>query len=446
MKEKKSLTKNAFYLGIGTFIAKLLGAIYRVPLTNIIGGYGLGLYQMVFPVYCLLLDFSGAGLPSALSKIISSKNDSNKGEVYLRTSIKLYSIIGLVLTLFMGVFSKQISVLQGDKNAFLSYLTLSPSILLVCLISSFRGYFQGQLNMKPTAVSQILEQIVKLILGLTLCKIFMPNVVLAVASATFSISISEVIALLFLYFIYKRKNGNNLNIRKKGFDGAKEIIKLSIPITLIGIVLPLSQVVDSFLIVNLLKKYTTSATSLYGIYSGVVLTIINLPVSICYGISTSLIPAVSGAKSIKDKEKSIKQGLILTLILSFLAFLFCFFFSKNILKILFRSLTEEQLIVSNKLLKICSSGILFLSLLQSINGILIGKGKTYSILTGMIFGAIVKVILNIILLNNPKINIFGAGVSLIACYFCSVLINLIIVIKKDKPNAVKEFTNRQNQN
>ena len=131
-KKGNSIIKSAIFLGGGTFFAKLLGAVYRVPLTNIIGGYGLGLYQMVFPVYCVLLDFSGAGVPSAMSKLIAGLDENEKqirARIYLRTSIRLFSIIGLILSIFMAIFSKKISVLQGDENAFLSYLTLSPSIL-----------------------------------------------------------------------------------------------------------------------------------------------------------------------------------------------------------------------------------------------------------------------------------------------------------------------------
>ena len=451
-----AIRKGATILGFSTFFAKLLGAIYRVPLTNIIGGYGLGLYQMVFPIYCVLLDFSGAGLPSALSKLISSANENREqvAKSYLKTSIRFFSILGLVFSFLMAFLSFFISNLQGDSNASLSYITLAPSVFLVCVISSFRGYFQGEMDMKPTAVSQIIEQVIKLVLGIILTKFLMPNVSLAVAGATFSITISELVALLYLLFIYKRRTKvikqfitlDKALKKEKYFSGAKRLLKLIVPITLIGIILPISQVVDSFLIINILKKYQSNATSLYGLYSGVILTIVNLPVAICYGISSTLIPAISRCTDENGRRKSINYGLSLTLALAIFSYIVCVVFSSNIIDILFRNLTFEQKMISNKLLKIASASIVFHALLQSVNGILIGKGKTYSILIGMVIGVVVKILLNLLLLNNPSVNIYGASISLIACYFTALLINLILVMKKEKPNASKEHTNWQFSN
>ena len=125
------IVKGAFFLGLGTFVSKLLGAIYRIPLTNLIGSFGLWLYQMVFPVYALLLDFSGAATPSALSKLISSslKEERNKNAyAYLQTAIRLFCLVGLAFSLLMVVLCRPLSKLQGNQNAYLGYLFLSPSI------------------------------------------------------------------------------------------------------------------------------------------------------------------------------------------------------------------------------------------------------------------------------------------------------------------------------
>ena len=157
--EKDGIVKGAFLLGVGTFVSKLLGALYRIPLTNIIGGYGLGLYQMVFPVYAVLLDFSGASVPGALSKMISaldSEEKESKAYNYLQTSIRVFALLGIVFSILLAVFAKQISKLQGNQSAYLGYLFLSPAVFLVCFLSCFRGYFQGLMNMKPTAISQII--------------------------------------------------------------------------------------------------------------------------------------------------------------------------------------------------------------------------------------------------------------------------------------------------
>ena len=204
--KNKSVIKGASILGITTFLVKLLGALYRIPLTNIVGGVGIGLYQMIFPVYALLLDFSGCALPSALSKLISSEEDNNAKFKYLSVSIKTFFIIGAICTLFLLIFALPISKLQGNENAYLGYLCLAPAILMVSIISCFRGYFQGQLKMAPTALSQIIEQIIKLVFGLVLAKLCLPNIALSIAGTTFAITLSEIVALIYLFTEYKNRS------------------------------------------------------------------------------------------------------------------------------------------------------------------------------------------------------------------------------------------------
>ncbi len=440
-----SIIKGSVFLGVGAFIAKLLGALYRIPLTNLIGGYGLGLYQMVFPIYTVLLDFSGAGAPSALSKLIAGVKEENDENtfMFLRASLRLLTLLGAISTVIMLLSARGLSRAQGDENAYYAYLALAPAIFFVCLISVFRGYFQGKMDMLPTALSQISEQVVKLGVGLTLCKILLPNIPLAVAGATFAITISEILCFIQLYITFKLKTKTIKSplIKKKNenyFFGIKKLIKLIIPISLIGIILPLSQVFDSFITINLLKKNFNNATALYGLFSGVVLTVIHLPVSVCYGVSVSIIPAVSGTKSLEDKKKNVKNSLMLTFFISFLSAIVIGVFAPTILRILFSKLKEEEFLICLKLLKISSISIIFHALLQTINGVLIGEGKVYNALIGMMAGVLVKSILTVILLQNPQINIYGSAISSIACYFIAFLINFLLVIKKVYINEDKK--------
>ncbi len=442
-----SLLKGSFFLGLGAFGAKVIGALYRIFLTRFIGGYGIGLYQMVFPIYTVLLDFSGAGVPSALSKLIASSNGGdNESYSYLRLSKRLFFIFGLASGLLMATLSGIVSKAQGDANAFYSYITLAPAVLFVCLISSYRGYFQGKMNMIPTAISQIVEQGVKLIFGLIFCQILLPNIPLAVAGATLAITISEIIAFLYLYVTFKLKNkGVRFGVEEsKYFSGTKTLLRLVIPITLIGITLPLSQVFDSFITINILSRYTDYATTLYGLFSGVVLTIIHLPVSICYGISASVIPVVSGARSKEEKWQSVKKSVVITILLSVVATVFCVVFAPQVLRILFGNLMEWELELCIKLLRLSAVSIVFHTLLQTVNGVLIGEGRIYPALLGMVLGVITKIIVSIVLVSNPQINIYGSAISSIACYFTAFLVNSIIVIKRVYVNANKNtLTSRQ---
>ena len=434
---KSKIFKGALWLGIGAFLAKLLGAVYRVPLTNLLGGIGLGLYQMVFPVYTVLLDFSGAGVPSALSKIISSKKEDKLcAGAYLSASLKLFFWLGLAFSFLMFIFSRVLATLQGNGSAYLGYIFLAPAVLLVSLISCFRGYFQGLMNMKPTAISQVIEQAIKLCFGLLFVVKLMPNVEVAVAGATFAITLSELIALIYLYieFIrFKKKNNLYYATKKTNFKPYyKRIIKLTIPITIVGILLPLSQVIDSFLVLNILGQYLENATSLYGILSGVVATVIGLPVAICYGVAMVAIPAVSRSRLNNEQNKSAVKTLLLTIAIALPMASICYFFAPLIVSILFSGLSVEEKSIAVSLLKTCSINILLLSFLQTTNAVLIGKGKPYFSVASLGLGVIVKESLNLILLKMPKLNIYGSAIALIACYFTVCLVNLLMIF------AVKE--------
>lgn len=436
---KKKIISGALTLGAGAMLAKVLGAIYRIPLTNLLGSYGLGLYQTVFPVYTVLLDFSGAGVPSAVSKIISSESGENIEKTaydYLRCSLRLLFFLGVISTAIMAVFSPLISRLQGNDSATLAYVFLSPAIFFVSIISCFRGYFQGLMNMTPTAVSQVVEQVIKLVFGLIAVKLLMPNVTLAVAGATFAITLSEIAGALYLYIEYRRRkkiHGLRFNFDKSKFiPRAKKVIKTTVPITLIGIMLPLSHVADSFIIVNVLKTYRADATSLFGLLSGAANTVINLPVALCYGIATVAIPAVSSAKDKSDKKRNAVRTILLTIAVSLPLALSCFTFAPFIIRVLFRSLSLAERQTAVGLLRALSPSIVFLSLLQTENAVLIGKGKLYLPIISLSVGVAIKITLSLILLKNPLLNIYGGAIAVNACYFTVCLINLIITFTTKK--------------
>ncbi len=442
MKEhKKSILISASVLGLGAFFVKFIGAIYRIPLTNILKSDGIGLYQMVFPVYALLLDFSGAGVPSALSKLIAEKGDNRYfyATKYLNLSIKFFSVIGLISTIFILLFASKISAFQGNENAKLAYITLCPSIFFVCLISCYRGVFQGLGNMRPTALSQIIEQVVKVVFGLILALVLRNNTARAVSGATFAITLSEITAFIYLYLLYKNtfKVKSPLPVLNDSEEiTIKKLIKAVIPITLIAIITPFSQVIDSFLIMNMLKY--TNATSLYGLYSGVALTIVNLPISICHGLAVASIPSISS--SMREEEKTEKANYIIsiTFLLSLLSSVFVFIASKPIVNILYPSLNAGDKALSINLIKSLSVVVLLLSIVQTQNSIFIARGKYYIPLFTMLISVAIKSVIEIILLNNRRLNIFGGAIALIACYFITYLLNSIMMKNSGERNASKE--------
>ncbi len=445
MIKDKKIISGAATLGIGAFICKLIGAFYRIPLTNIIGGVGLGLYQMIFPVYTVLLDFSGAGVPSALAKIISSNSGEDKvlnAEKHLKSSVKFFLAVGFIGSLLMFTFSRLISSAQGREDAVFGYMALAPAVFFVSILSCYRGYFQGLMNMMPTAISQGIEQIVKLLFGLVIAYVFRYNKALSVAGATFAISLSEFIAFIYLYVRHKcfKNKVFPVKITDDGKDGQriKTILKITLPITLIGIMIPLSQVVDSFIVVNILDLYKDNAIALYGLLSGVCATVIGLPVSVCYGISTVAVPAVSGGANPKEKNERTKKAILLTFAVALPCMMFCLLFAPFIINFLFGRLSVFEKNIAINLLRISSPSVLLLSLLQTTNAVLIGRGNYYKPIISMSVGVVVKTVLNIILLNIHSLNIYGGALAVIACYFTITLINFIMIGMAEKSLSPSE--------
>ncbi|MCQ2387725.1 MAG: polysaccharide biosynthesis C-terminal domain-containing protein, partial [Clostridia bacterium] len=254
------------------------------------------------------------------------------------------------------------------------------------------------------------------------------------------------VSFLFMERLYKKKLRLTVmpsELSKDEFKSrAIKILKTALPITLVGIMIPFSQLLDSFIIVNKLF-YIDNPTKLYGLFSGVAITVVNLPVSVCYGIAVASLPKISGSKDVIEKKNNIIYSITLTLLITVPAIFICYYFSPFIIKILFNSLNQQDKSIAIRLIKIISPSIALLSLLQTTNSILIAKNRLYFPLFSMAFGIIVKTIMQIVLMSKININIYGGGFALIACYFVAVLINLIaIVLFRDK-NENREIKVKQ---
>ena len=446
--ENGKIIKGTLFLAAGAFAAKFIGALYRIPLTNLLKGEGIGLYQMVFPVYTLLLEFSGAGVPAALSALIAGYKGEDREEYARRTlnsAVRIFAALGFIGMLFLAVFGKGLSLLQGDGNAVYGYIFMAPAVFFTAVISCYRGYFQGLMDMSPTAVSQIIEQCVKLGLGLLFVFILLPDVPLAVGGATLAVSASECAALSYLFFKYKFRNRKLPVIlsRKVFFADAKTIIAFVIPVTLVGVIMPLSHITDSFFIINILNGYAGNATSLYGLLSGAAGTVINLPVSLLFALAAVAVPAVSSAKDERAAEDKEKITLYFTLITSVIFAALCFAFSGVAVNVLFGSFSDYQKRITVNLIKIMSGNVVFLSVLQTVNSIHIARKRPYTPLIGMVFGVALKTALYPMLLSDRAWNIYGGAACFFACYFSASLVNLILLVKVRGKNEVKKPCDRK---
>lgn len=436
IKRPKNLIAGAAILSAGGLIAKLLGALYRIPLTNLLGAEGIGLYHLVFPVYSLLLSASSSGIPTAVSRLISEKNksgDSKGANRIFKIAYFSFAAAGLFLSLLLFFLSGALAQLQGSAEAAICYRMIAPAVFFVAQISVLRGYFQGHMDMTPTALSQVAEQSVKILFTLGVAVRFLPDVARAVSASILAVSISELATLsmlLVLYLYRKRKRAATAEEGGKREGALKTMAKVfavSVPITIGSIILPLSGIIDSLLVMGIMGRYYNgSVMGVYGLLNGPVNSIISLPAVVTGAVAAAAVPAISGGNR-EGVKKKIELAFKLTLIISIPCAIGLFVFSGEIIRMLYPKLTFEEADLASLLLKTSSASVLFLSLTQTSVCILVAVKKGFTSAFNLLTAVLIKIALSYILLQNPSINIFGSAVSAAMCYFVAAMLNITFI-------------------
>ena len=348
--------------------------------------------------------------------------------------------------------AKFIAKIQGNSEIYLCYYGIAPAILFVALLSVFRGYFQGLLNMIPTALSGLIEQIGRLCFGLWFASKFVRfGSVYGVLGAVLGISISELLALLFLGIYYLIHSKKKLGKSKPIFRSraiSRQLIQTALPITLGGIASPITSIIDSLLVVNLLMFIgfgSDYATSLLGLQSGIVDPLINIPIVIAVSISSSILPNLANVYVKKDKEQVrelIEKAFQITLSVS-LACAICYVvFGRQILEFLYsNTLSNDELIISTKLLFLGGINLIFLSLVYVSASVLQGMGKQKQAAKAILVGSGIKIVLTIALVSVKNINIFGAMISGGVSYIVVFLMNYKHIRKESEVQMMKLLFN-----
>ena len=296
-RNKGHMLSGAAVLAIGSVLAKVLGALYRVPLTNILGAEGMGMYQLVFPVFALFMVLSTAGIPTALSRMVAEKRaEGAPTKKYLVSAIIVLATLGTLLAILTFALSGQLARWQGNAETRTGFMIVAPTLILVSLIAGFRGWFQGEMYMLPTAVSNIIEQVVKLAVGIGLSVALLPRgVTAAVNGALLGIALSEACALAYLIITFlvrgKKLKGEMLHVTR---TEAHVMFKVAFPIAIVAVLMPLSGFFDSVIIVNMLKSSGVAqelATAQYGLLSGPVNSLINMPIVIIMSLAVVIVPS-----------------------------------------------------------------------------------------------------------------------------------------------------------
>jgi stage V sporulation protein B len=438
---QRSLIGGISVLGIAGLICKLVGVLYRIPLANMIGGQGLGLYQQVMPAYNLLLAVTSAGIPVAISRMVShyiTLGEHGNARRVFHTALKLLTVLGIVTTVLLLSLSKVIAKQVGTPEGYLSYMCIAPSLFFVCIMSAYRGYMQGMRRMLPTAISQLIEQVGKVAVALPFASIGFARGgwTMGSAGALLGTSLAECVAMLYMIIQCRFVKPQPASPDEKAVSGrslAKRIVLISIPITLGACIVPLASTIDSAMLKNLMIGAgipADDATIRYGIYSGMVITMINVPTALAMAMSTNLVPSIASGMARKDMSYVAKEagtGLRIASVIGFPCSIGMSLLSKPIIFLCYGDspkYTFDQLILGGTLLEFSAMTIILFTMVQATSGILQGAGKQKIPMITLAAGVVCKIALNTLLVRQPDINIHGAPIASLTCYTVSMIPNL----------------------
>lgn len=457
-KSRIKVKKHSFFRGmmiliIAQILVKLFGLIYRLVIVNVpgFGNVGTGYFSAGYQIYTLMLALSSIGLPTVVAKFVSERvaiGDMKGAQRVFRICATLFISLGAFLSLLLYFSADYIAInfLQVPDLA-LVFKVLSPAIVFVSASSMIRGYFTGMENMTATSVSQILEQLLNAVLSITFVYAVIgkePHIM--AAAGNISATIAIIITFIYLITYYFRKRIKVKKDEKSNEDNVKtsklltKILKYSIPITTGSIISVLNNVIDTATVSRGIQKafskiiyvkteLESKAMEMQGIL-GKVETITMLPLAVNLALSTVLVPSLASSKALKQEEeinKRIKSSLFISTIIILPCAAGLIALSGPILRMLYPSVPDGMYVMM-----LLSIAMILIGYNQTISGSLQGIGKTLTPMLALLVGAIVKIILNVSLIQNPNINIYGAAIGSIACQLITFIILYIVLKRKVK--------------
>ena len=437
--------KGAAILGLAGIIVKVMGVFFRIPITLWVGADGLSYYSSVYQIYTFLLILSTAGFPVAISRMVSEriavKNYGGAHKVFT-TSVWLMTVIGVVFFCLFFFGAKFIENVVLDAPGTLpSIKAIAPALLLVPIMSAYRGYFQGRQNMNPTASSQFMEQLFRVGGGLLLAHAMISagNEYVS-AGATFGCSLGSFAGLATVVFIYimSRKKINhqidaNIAYEAKEDTGyiVKRILAIAIPITIGASVLPLVNAIDAMMVMRRLQDTGWSyiqAKALWGRLGGYCDSLIGLPQAFISAIAMSLVPAISASHKLGNKIEeadNMKLAMRVAMMIGLPCAAGIFSLAHPILSLLYPTAERAQEVLeAAPTLQLMCLIVAFMSIIQTLTGALQGIGRQGRPVRNIAIGAIFKIILTYVLVGIKAINVNGACIATIVCYIIAATLDI----------------------
>ncbi len=430
---RQNFVTGAIILMIANAVSKILGAVFKIPLTYILHEDGMAIYNTAFEVYIVFLSFIISGFPFSVSKGVAqslSLNDNKKAFAIVRVSSEMMFILGGLGSLILYFFAPYFAIAMKEESAAGAIQAISLSVFFVALGSPFKSYFQGASDMVPVAVSQVVEAIIKLLVGYALALYFCNiSLNLAVSGAISGVTVGEILATLMLFISYLLSKRKKKKFKFKRSEILKEILSVALPLLLVSVTsnaLSLSQTAltrNSLLRAGLSADY---ARFLYGAYTGYALSVFHLPSGILATLGVTVLPVIAGAiakNNYKMARNVTELSLKLTWILALPCFSIMYMLSREVLDTLFSNSA------SYLMLKLVAPCIIPVCISQIMSAIMHSAGKISTPFYIMCISSFLRLILTFILTQNENLNIYGAIIAFLISAYIGMIIEYIFIKK-----------------
>ena len=466
--KKQNFLQGAALLALATAIVMVIGAFYKLPLNMAIGAEGYSYFTTAYDIYSVMLLVSTAGLPVAVSRMVSQASTlghTNRLKKVFRTSLTIFAILGAVSSVVMIFGAKWLANLMNQPDAWISIACLGPCGLLICLMSAYRGYFNGQGNMTPTSVTQVIEAFIKLAVGLALAFLLARitgSVAWAAGGAIIGVTLGSALALVYMLAKF-RKSYRSLPVTHEdpGTTRAtvKELLSIAIPITIGSAGLQLLTVVESGLYMDRLVDLISSGQYMGHMVAGTVTaqkaaatlnglfkmtqTIFNMPCAFIVPITVSVLPAITSFltmgdhKGVRETEESAAR---ITGLLSLPCAVGLAVLARPIMALL-GGYEGQQLELSAKFMTIQGITVILYAIIQYTNALLQAHGYVNAPVVNMLCAGVLRLVLVYILVGNPDMGLMGAPVGAFVGYGLIAVLNLIAIRQKvpQRPKLLKNM-------
>ncbi len=477
--KKQNFVYGSTVLMASMIIVKLIGAVFKIPLTNILGLTGLGYFTRAYTVYTTIYALTVTGLSAAVARMVAENLERKRYRdvrKIFRLATLLFLILGVLGAGLIFFSAKGFSEMIKSPNSYWAIVMLAPAIFFCCMMASYRGYYEGLSNMTPTAVTQVVEVVAKLVAGLGFALIVMQiaekqfqetgkvfgmaaesleaaqmiAVPYGAAGAMLGVSVSTLVGLVYIYFRHKLKGDSitkemlrNAPPSRRSKVLVYRLLKVALPVTLGAVVLQLSALIDSTTIQNrldycysaspetlnslygsFLKENEGMSDFLFGIFSSCV-TLFNLVPAFTNIFGKSALPNVTAAWTERDRARiklNVESVIRVTMLVAAPMSMGMAFMAEPILKLLYSK--QEGIESGAVLLAILAVASLFLALVTPMNAIIQGVGRMDLPVKYLFCGALTKLVLNVVLIGIPSINILGSSVSTLACYLLIAFLSI----------------------